>query len=61
MRQGEKIKKAFREGKISIAKLFEMTSEQRVKVLTDLVGKENALFFVSKLERAYMLPRQNKQ
>ena len=43
--EAEKLKKAFREGKISIAKLFEMTSEQRVKVLTDLVGKENALFF----------------
>lgn len=58
--EAEKLKKAFREGKISIAKLFEMTSEQRVKVLTDLVGKENALFFVSKLERAYMLPRQKQ-
>lgn len=58
--EAEKLKKAFKSGDISIVKLFEMSSEARVATLAKLVGKDNALLFVSKLERAYMMPRQKQ-
>lgn len=58
--EAEKLKKAFRSGEISISKLFELTSKQRVDVLAKYIGTDNAQFFVSKLERAYMMPRQKQ-
>ena len=51
--EAEKLKKAFKSGDISIVKLFEMSSEARVATLAKLVGKDNALLFVSKLESLY--------
>jgi len=56
----EKIKRAFKSGEISISKLFEMTSKQRVDTLAKYVNEDVAKFFVSKLERGYMMPRQKQ-
>ncbi len=58
--KAKKLKEAFRKGEISISKLFEMTSKQRVEKLSQYVDKETAKFFVSKLERGYMMPRQKQ-
>jgi len=58
--EAEKLKKAFRSGEISISKLFELTSKQRVDKLAKYIGADNAQFFVARLERAYMMPRQKQ-
>lgn len=57
----EKLKKAFRDGDISVEKLFEMESPTaRLEALKKYLPEAEAKFFLAKLERGIMMPHQTQ-
>jgi len=57
--QAEKIKSAIRNGEISIEKLFSMSSEERIDLISKYVSNyEVAKMTTSTLEKAYLSPNQ---
>jgi len=57
--QAEKLKKAFRNGEITMSSLFKMTSEKRAELFAKYVG-ESAKEITAKIEKAFMKPRQKQ-
>ena len=55
--KADELKQAFRDGKISLEKIYQATSKERVKILTEYVG-ESAKMTVANFEKAFLVPNQ---